>query len=390
MALYWLQHFLKKSRPRSLSGSKPFGRNRFVPNLEVLPDRIVPSVTASFQGGVLTASADGLDNTIVVSRDAAGTILVNNGQVPIAGGTPTVANTTSIQVHGNIGSGGGIILGAPTAADGGIIIGGGFINNTLVIDETNGTLPAAILVGGRGDDTLIGGSGNDVLIGSGGNDVLIGGAGDDTFVLNGAINVGLVTVEGGDGSDTLQLSASGNINLSANGTRVQLTNFFAGFDAGGIERVDIGGSTGADTVTVNDLTGTGVTEVNIDLGNFDGQADNVIVNGTAGNDNILVSGSDGVVDPFGRHTSPPSVSVSGLAAQVNITGADATDQLTVNGLGGDDTIRASRLQANVIQLTEDGGDGNDTLIGSQGDDILLGGPGRDVLSGGGGHDTLIQ
>jgi Ca2+-binding RTX toxin-like protein len=376
-----------------LSGSKPFGRNRFVPNLEALADRIVPSVTASFQNGVLTASADGLDNTIVVSRDAAGTILVNNGEVPIAGGTPTVANTSLIRVFGNTGTGGGIILGAPTAADGGgIIIGGGFINNTLVIDETNGPMPAAKLVGGRGDDTLIGGSGNDVLFGGGGNDVLIGGAGNDTFVLNAAnLEAGLTTVEGGDGSDTLQLTAvGGNVNLSTDGTRVLLSNLFAGFDAGGIERVDIAGSQGADTVTINDLTGTSVTEVNIDLGNFDGQPDNVIVNGTAGNDNMLVSGSDGVVDPFGRITRPAGVSVSGLAAQVNITGADATDRLTVNGLGGDDTIRASRLQANVIQLTEDGGDGNDMLIGSQGDDILIGGPGRNVLSGGGGHDTLIQ
>ena len=83
--------------------------------------------------------------------------------------------------------------------------------------------------------------------------------------------------------------------------------------------------------------------------------------------------------------------MSGLAAQVNITGADAaTDRLTVNGLGGDDTIRASQLKAGVIQLTEDGGDGNDNLIGSLGDDILIGGPGLDVLSGGGGNDTLIK
>ena len=36
MALSRLHHFLKKPRPRSLSGSKPFGRNRFVPNLEAL------------------------------------------------------------------------------------------------------------------------------------------------------------------------------------------------------------------------------------------------------------------------------------------------------------------------------------------------------------------
>jgi Ca2+-binding RTX toxin-like protein len=389
MALSWLHRLLKKSRPLSRSGGQQFGRNRFVPNLESLGDRIVPAVTASFQNGLLTVSANELDNTIIVSRDAAGNILVNNGEVPIVGDTATVANTTQINVFGNTGTTGGGILGAPLAADGGGVIGGlSFINNTLVIDETS-----AKLTGGRGDDTLIGGSGNDVLFGGGGNDVLSGGAGDDTFVLNAAnIEAGVATVEGGDGSDTLRLIAlGGDVNLSANGTRVLLSNFFAAFDAAGVERVDIAGSHGADTVTVNDLTGTGVTEVNINLGNFDGQPDNVIINGTAGNDKILVSGDDGVVDPFGRITRPAGVFVSGLAAQVNIFGVDAAvDRLTVNALGGDDTVRASRLPANVIQLTEDGGDGNDSLIGSQGDDVLIGGPGRDVLSGAGGHDTLIQ
>src|SRR5262249_47541143 len=110
----------------------------------------------------------------------------------------------------------------------GIILGGGPINNFIALDETNGPLPSAKLVGGRGDDTLLGGSGNDVFFGSGGNDVLKGGAGDDRFVLSPAsLEFGLATVEGGDGSDSLQLTGFGNINLSANGTRVQLSNFFA-------------------------------------------------------------------------------------------------------------------------------------------------------------------
>jgi Ca2+-binding RTX toxin-like protein len=378
-------------------GCKKSGGNSFVPNVEALADRIVPAVTATFQNGVLTAVADGLDDTIIVGRDTAGNILVNNGAVPIAGGTPTVTNTTRIDLHGNIGTtGGGGVLGGPLAADGGGVIGGGaFINNTLVIDETNGPMPSAHLFGGHGDDTLIGGSGNDLFIGAGGNDVLIGGAGDDTFVLvPAALQFGLATVEGGDGSDSLQLSAiGGDINLSASGERVLLSNLFAAFDAAGVERIDVGGTAGADTVTVNDLTGTGVSEVNIFLGSVaggpDNAADNVIINGTAGNDHIVVSGDDGV-SPSGRVTGVPVVSVSGLGAVVNITSSDLNDRLTVNGLGGDDVLRATRLPPGLIQLTEDGGDGDDTLIGSHGDDTLIGGAGRDDLNGVGGHDTLIQ
>jgi Ca2+-binding RTX toxin-like protein len=44
--------------------------------------------------------------------------------------------------------------------------------------------------------------------------------------------------------------------------------------------------------------------------------------------------------------------------------------------------------SNIIQLTEDGGDGNDILIGSAGSDTLLGGAGDDVLIGQGGQDLL--
>ena len=57
----------------------------------------------------------------------------------------------------------------------------------------------------------------------------------------------------------------------------------------------------------------------------------------------------------------------GLAAQVNVTGAEAAnDRLTVNALAGDDVVDASGLSAGAIQLTLDGGDGDDVLIGGDG------------------------
>ena len=62
---------------------------------------------------------DAGDNSIIVSRNAAGNILVNGGAVPITGGGATVANTTLIQV---VGSGG---------------------NDNITLDESNGALPAA-------------------------------------------------------------------------------------------------------------------------------------------------------------------------------------------------------------------------------------------------------
>ena len=113
------------------------------------------AVTSSFSAGTLTVFGDNLNNTITISRNAAGTILVNGGAVAVTGGTPTVANTTVIQVFG---------------------LGG---NDTITLNEANGALPRANLFGGAGNDTLTGGSGNDQLFGQGGNDTLLGKGGND-------------------------------------------------------------------------------------------------------------------------------------------------------------------------------------------------------------------
>jgi Ca2+-binding RTX toxin-like protein len=243
------------------------------------------------------------------------------------------------------------------------------------------------VVGSQGADVLIGGAGNDFVDGGRGNDVAFLGAGDDTFVWN--PGDGSDVAEGQAGTDRMLFNgsnASENINLSANGSRVRLTRDVGNvvMDLNGVERVDVNALGGADTITVNDLTGTAVTAVNLDLasppgsGTGDGQADSVIVNGTTGADKIVVAGS------------ASGITVSGLAASVHISGNEASsDQLTVNALAGDDTIDASALQANAIALTLNGGDGDDVLIGSQGADLVNGGRGNDVAFLGAGDDTFV-
>ena len=101
------------------------------------------AVTASFipGAGILSIIADALANAVVVSRNAAGTILVNGGAVAVQGGTPTVANTSLIQAFG---------LNA---------------NDTLTLDESNGALPRASLFGGSDNDTATGGSSADQVFG---------------------------------------------------------------------------------------------------------------------------------------------------------------------------------------------------------------------------------
>jgi Ca2+-binding RTX toxin-like protein len=210
------------------------------------------------------------------------------------------------------------------------------------------------------------------------------GAGNDTFQWD--PGDGSDIVEGQGGLDTMQFNGSNIgevIDLSANGQRLRFTRNVASIvmDVDGVEVVNFRALGGADAVTVHNLAATAVNGVNVDLGAFDGtgdsSADNVVVEGTDGPDVITVAGSAG------------SATVTGLPVKVTITAAEsALDRLTVSAGNGDDVIEASGLGADSIQLTGDGGEGADVLVGGRGNDTLLGGPGDDVLEGGPGNDVL--
>ena len=249
--------------------------------------------------------------------------------------------------------------------------------------------------GGLGNDLLIGSEGGDLFNGGDGNDIALMGAGDDTFVWNPGDDND--TLEGQDGFDKMLFNGSNaaeQINISANGSRVLFTRDVANvvMDLNDMESIDFNALGGADKITVNDMSGTDVTEVNINLacsgGVGDGAADTIIINATNGDDVVLVVGDSG------------SVSVLGLATQINITGFEAAnDRIVINTLAGDDVVEASGLGAGSIQLTANGGDGDDILVGGDGndvlngnagDDVLIGGPGLDVLDGQPGDDVVIQ
>jgi Ca2+-binding RTX toxin-like protein len=263
---------------------------------------------------------------------------------------------------------------------------------TLIQLTVDGGAGNDTITGGDGNDTLIGGDGNDTITGGRGNDLAQLGAGDDTFVWN--PGDGSDTVEGGAGTDTLQFNGANiaeKIDITANGSRVRFTRDIANItmDLNGIENINFAALGGIDNIRVGDLTGTGVTQVAIDLagvagsGVGDGAADSVTVNGTVGNDNIQVAGAQ-VAGAGG------SVTVAGLPATVTLAGSEAAnDQLIVEGGAGDDVITAAGLAAGVIGLTIDGGAGNDTITGSDGSDMLIGGDGNDVITGGRGNDVAF-
>jgi Ca2+-binding RTX toxin-like protein len=267
------------------------------------------AVIASFSStsGTLSVFGDNLDNSIIISRTAAGSLLVNGGAISILGGAATVANTALIQVFG---------------------LGG---SDRLELNEANGALPRSNLFGGLGNDILIGGSGNDSLFGQDGNDVLLGKGGND-FLFGG---VGNDSLTGGDGDDQM-FGEAGNDRLIWNPG--DDTDLMEGGD--GVDTVESNGGNGAETFTV------------------------------AAN---------------GARVRLDRVSPAPFRLDIG-----TTENLIVNLNGGDDTFTASNGLAALINLTVDGGAGNDTITGGDGNDLLIGGDGNDLLNGARGNDFVLM
>ena len=259
-----------------------------------------------------------------------------------------------------------------------LMVNGGNGDDTINASSLAADVIGLAMLGGDGSDTVVGGRGNDTALLGNGNDKFIWNPGDGSDV-----------VEGEAGTDTLVFNGaniSETMDISANGSRARLFRDIGNItmDLNGVENIQVSALGSTDTITVNDLAGTNVKQVSLDLsgtpgsGQGDGAADNVIVNGTAGDDAVTVA------------SSGADVVVKGLAAKVTLAGTEgALDSLMVNGSGGNDTINASGLKAGQVNLTINGGSGDDKITGSQGDDLVIGGQGSDTGLLGAGNDTFV-
>jgi Ca2+-binding RTX toxin-like protein len=310
---------------------------RFVPCLEPLESRRMLAVTAVFSvpSGVLSVFGDSLNNTIEVSRNAAGNIFVNGGAVSIGGGTPTVANTALVQVFGLSGQ------------------------DTITLNETNGALPRAHLYGGDGNDVLRGGSGADRLFGQAGTDTLFGLGGVD-MLFGGATDDFLT---GGDGDDQ-SFGQNDNDRMIWNpGDDTDLNEGGAGVDT-----VEVNGGNGVEdfTTTANGLR-VRFDRVNPAPFSLDiGTSENLVLNANGGNDTFSATGNLAALI---------LITVDGGAGDDTISGSNGADVL----LGGDNNDFIDGQQGNDLALMGAGedtfqwdpGDGNDTVEGQAGIDTLL-------------------
>jgi Ca2+-binding RTX toxin-like protein len=293
------------------------------------------ATTATFSADVLNVSGDSADNSIAISRNAAGTILVNNGAVAVSGGTPTVANTAEIRVSG---------------------LGG---QDTITLSETNGALPAARLSGGSGADTLTGGSGGDHISGQAGNDTLLGRGGFD-LLFGGSEND---TITGGDADDQARGQGGTDRMIWNPGDDTDLNEGGVGSDT-----VEVNGGGGAEQFTTT-ANGTRVRFDRVTPAPFAidiGTSEKLVLNANGGDDSFAATGNLAALI---------AITVDGGAGADTLLGSNGADLL----LGGDGDDFADGQQGNDVaflgaggdRFQWDPGDGSDVLEGQDGTDEMV-------------------
>ncbi|MBR0871112.1 hypothetical protein JQ633_12135 [Bradyrhizobium tropiciagri] len=255
-----------------------------------------------------------------------------------------------------------------------------------------------------GSDNLQGFSGDDLLDGYAGADHMVGGLGNDTYYVNSLLDT--VIEQPNEGSDTIFTTLT-SYTLDVNFERLFFTG--GGSHAGygnGLDN-DLEGSTGRDTLygyAGNDTFRSG------------GGGDHFV--GGTGNDTYFVDVGDSVAErpnegidtvevftPLANYVLPTYVEnlvITGSGAAYgneldNWLRSNGGSVTTYYGLGGND-----RITDFVINTTENGGDGDDTLeshgdhitmTGGSGDDVfVIAGAGNDVITdftpGAGVHDRI--
>ena len=231
--------------------------------------------------------------------------------------------------------------------------------DSVRIDDSNGPFTDSIpttISGGNGDDSLNGGAGIETFDGGNGDDFVDGGRGNDRAELGRGDDTfqwdpgeGNDTIEGESGTDRMVFNGAAGgetVDMRADGGRLIFfrTPGNVLMNTDDLEIVDFNALGGQDSITVHDLSGTDVTQTNLDLAAAlggsaaDGLVDSVLVEGTDGVDNINIAGNGSGAD------------VTGLATAVSVKHADPTDKLTVDSRGSVDNVLANGV-AGVLDVS---------------------------------------
>jgi Ca2+-binding RTX toxin-like protein len=253
-----------------------------------------------------------------------------------------------------------VVLGTAAQISGIYKVVGGNGNDTIDGSAFTSVSPLT-LEGGDGDDSLIGGLGEDTMVGGGGNDV---------FVVDNASDI--VSEQFDEGADKVFASISYNLT----------------------DHVESGELTGS-----SNISATGNAENNTLIGNagnnsLDGLGGNDSLIGGLGNDTYFVDSSNDIIFEKNNQGSDLVVTSASYTLSGNLEVIKADDSAVAIDLFGNslDNILIANDLGNYLV----GAGGNDSLLGGAGDDFLMGSDYNksydnsqiDTLTGGGGNDTF--
>ena len=209
------------------------------------------------------------------------------------------------------------------------------------------------------------------------------------------VNGTTLTLTGDDASDRVVVGEdAGNLTMTVNGGAV-ITDFGTGTLPAN-NTIDLVANVGGGD---DELT---ITTANLKSVTADGGAGNDVLvwNNGDGNDRMDGDGNADEVEVNGAPSQGDQFTVQPNAAEPGRVRFDRinlglfnlnvnAERITINGLGGDDSVTTQPGLAPLIAMTANGGTGADVLSGSDGADLLNGGDDNDTLAGAGGNDRLV-
>jgi len=378
------------------------------------------TVAAASSNAAVTVSTDAANYTVADSlTGGAGTGDVIRVTL-VGGGTDNASfgNVSGFETITVVGNGDNDVIismnDTMIAANGSLTVDATDLSNsnaTLTLTSAETTTTATLnVLGGNGADTITGGLERSNFS---------GGAGADVFSFNASHLASTDTISGGDGNDTILISAnyavgvqdSDFLNVTGVETLTVTANenltvtFGANADASGVSTIS-GAGTGNDVITVGsgfdnalrvNLNGgndrvdasASAAAITVAVAESNLDANDTLIGGTGSGDTIRITADGGSV-VFGSNVSGfEAITVVGVNdTDVSITTSDAMTNRAVTL-----TIDASLMSNSNADLTFISGEATDELVtinvtGGNGADAMTGGLEQSNFTGGAGNDTF--